>query len=358
MIASGMLVAVALAQAAPKPVSDALPPDLSAQWKKCVQTDPAVTAVPALVAACEVLLARPEPNGRQRALAYYWRAIARSRLADPAPVIADLDRALAVPDVPARERAMMMVARGDVRKFQKRPADARADYARALAIAPGDPAALYARALLAFDEKRYGDARADLTAADGGDLTPALHAKLHVLRGAAFAQTKEFAAALADYNRAVAIAPKDADARYMRAVFYSDQNNYEPALADYVATTELAPRFAGGFNGVCWKLAADLKREFDRARTACDTAVRLDPKDPNIQDSAGLVALQQKRWQDAWHHYDAASRTNPKYASYLYGRGIAALRLGRTAAGNADIAAAVKADPAAAGNYARYGQKP
>lgn len=45
-------------------------------------------------------------------------------------------------------------------------------------------------------------------------------------------------------------------------------------------------------------------------------------------------------------------------ADYLYGRGIAALRLGRDAEGNADLAAAIKLDGKIAEEYARYGVKP
>jgi hypothetical protein len=42
----------------------------------------------------------------------------------------------------------------------------------------------------------------------------------------------------------------------------------------------------------------------------------------------------------------------------LIGRGIAALRLGRTAEGHADIAAATARDPRAAADFARLGVTP
>ena len=45
-------------------------------------------------------------------------------------------------------------------------------------------------------------------------------------------------------------------------------------------------------------------------------------------------------------------------AHYLYGRGIAALRLGRTQEGQADLAAARAADSAVAASYESYGVTP
>jgi tetratricopeptide (TPR) repeat protein len=68
--------------------------------------------------------------------------------------------------------------------------------------------------------------------------------------------------------------------------------------------------------------------------------------------------LKQGRFQDAWNDYDQALRWAPDQAQYLYGRGIAARGLGRAADGEADIAVALRADPAIAHKYALYGVAP
>ena len=70
------------------------------------------------------------------------------------------------------------------------------------------------------------------------------------------------------------------------------------------------------------------------------------------------MGLQQGRAQDAWNDYDAAARKQPGKAGDLYGRGIAELRLGRVADGQADIAAALKLDPKIADTFAGYGVNP
>ena len=71
-----------------------------------------------------------------------------------------------------------------------------------------------------------------------------------------------------------------------------------------------------------------------------------------------MVGLKQGRFQDAWNDYDAAVRINPNGASWVYGRGIAALRLGRTEEARADIARAQALAADVTQFYADYGIRP
>ncbi len=74
--------------------------------------------------------------------------------------------------------------------------------------------------------------------------------------------------------------------------------------------------------------------------------------------SRGLLSLKQRHDQDAWNDYNSAARRTENNAAYLYGRGIAALRLGRTSEGQADIAAATARDANIASLYQGYGVTP
>jgi hypothetical protein len=60
------------------------------------------------------------------------------------------------------------------------------------------------------------------------------------------------------------------------------------------------------------------------------------------------------QWDSAIDDYSSALRFDPKLASSLYGRGLAKLKKGETADGNADIAEA-KAIEANIEDFARYG---
>jgi Flp pilus assembly protein TadD len=72
----------------------------------------------------------------------------------------------------------------------------------------------------------------------------------------------------------------------------------------------------------------------------------------------GLVGIKQGKFAEAWADYDAALRARPGFAGFLYGRGIAALRLGRTEEGKADLAQATQLDANIARTYAGYGVTP
>jgi hypothetical protein len=71
-----------------------------------------------------------------------------------------------------------------------------------------------------------------------------------------------------------------------------------------------------------------------------------------------LVHLRRGEFQAAFADYDAAVRGAPNQIGSRYGRGIARLRLGQTAAGQADIAAASARDPNIAARFAGYGVSP
>lgn len=124
------------------------------------------------------------------------------------------------------------------------------------------------------------------------------------------------------------------------------------AIADADAAARLLPNNADMLNARCWSRAV-ANRELDAARAACDKSLELD-KSPAALDSRGLLGLRQGRWREAWADYNAAVAANPALTGSLYGRGLAALAMGRMAEGEADIAKAMDA----AREYRHYGLTP
>jgi tetratricopeptide (TPR) repeat protein len=82
------------------------------------------------------------------------------------------------------------------------------------------------------------------------------------------------------------------------------------------------------------------------------------PNDANIMDSRGFAYLRLRRLDDGLADYDEALKLNPKQASSLYGRGLAKLKKGDAAGGEADIAAAKAIQADIAEEFARYGVTP
>jgi tetratricopeptide (TPR) repeat protein len=175
----------------------------------------------------------------------------------------------------------------------------------------------------------------------------------YVDRGIAYSAKGDHERAAADFDQAIRLDPKHAVAYANRGTLYLEMGDYDRAIPDLDRAIQLDPNRANYLNEGCW-VHAVANRDLATARTYCDSALRLAPNDVPTLNSRGLVDLQQQRWAD----YDAAARARPGKADDLYGRGIAALRLGRTAEGQADLAAALKLDPKIGETFAGYGIKP
>ena len=165
--------------------------------------------------------------------------------------------------------------------------------------------------------------------------------------------------AIADFDQAIRLNPQDARAIVSRgyAYLYIPQPDYARAIASSDQLVRLDGNNAEYQKFRCWARTL-ANRELDVARGACDAALLIAPNDDGALDRRGMVDLKQQRWQDAWNDYDAAARADSTTASHFYGRGIAALRLGRTAEGQADLAHATQLSANVAQNYAGYGVKP
>lgn len=185
----------------------------------------------------------------------------------------------------------------------------------------------------------------------GGESAVGL-AVAHNNRGNLLADRGDADRAMLDYDEAIRLDPQNADAHYNRGLTYTHRGDYVRAIAGYDEAIRLNPRYSAAYNNRCMMRAMYLTRELDRARADCDAAIRLGGDGPRFLSSRGFLSLRQGRSQDAWNNYDAAIRGQPDFAIPLYGRGIAALRLGRTAEGLADLARATALDATIAQTFA------
>ena len=151
------------------------------------------------------------------------------------------------------------------------------------------------------------------------------------------------------------LAPSDAE-RGMLLFFQSDARlgagEYDAAISDADQAAVLLGENRDVLNAQCWTRAV-ANRELDKARAACDASLAKGAR-PAVLDSRGLVNLREGKWQAAWDDYDAAFTADPMMTGSLYGRGLAALALGRSEDGEADL----KRAATAAQEFARYGLTP
>jgi len=163
----------------------------------------------------------------------------------------------------------------------------------------------------------------------------------YIFRAKSYRVRGDYDRAIEDYGKAIEFFPGDPEIYDERGSAYLSKGDYGQAILDYDRAIALDPTDARFLNSRCWARAV-AGTDLDRARTDCDAALRIS-NEPSILDSRGLVSLKQELFSKAWNDYDAALQAGPS-ASFLYGRGYAAFRLGRKEDGEADITAAVELD--------------
>lgn len=84
-------------------------------------------------------------------------------------------------------------------------------------------------------------------------------------------------------------------------------------------------------------------RELNAAEGNCIRAMQLSDA-PSMFTIRGVLRLRQERDAEAWTDFNIALQGDPRAQQALYGRGIAAMRLGRMGEGRADMDAAAEID--------------
>ena len=74
-------------------------------------------------------------------------------------------------------------------------------------------------------------------------------------RGICWKAKKQYAKAIADYNKAIEISPKNAKTYYNLGNIWLTKKQYDKAIADYNKAIEINPRYARAYGnrGICWK---------------------------------------------------------------------------------------------------------
>jgi tetratricopeptide (TPR) repeat protein len=237
---------------------------------------------------------------------------------------------------------------------------------------PGDAAGYAARAAMASSRRDYAAALADLDRAIA--MAPDVGRYFYQRAGLQLALQKP-ALAAADLSAARKLAPTDPEillahsrmafrqgdrktaledakmadkeVRLTLAQTYDDLGEREAAITNF--DTWLSFRKEDGLRATALNgrcySRAVLNRDLDKALSDCNEAVRLAPNNGYILDSRGLVHLRRGENKEAVADYTAALKASPNHALWRYERSIAEAKLGQADAAKSDREAAVAADP-------------
>jgi tetratricopeptide (TPR) repeat protein len=172
-------------------------------------------------------------------------------------------------------------------------------------------------------------------------------------RGLAYEKKGDLDRALSDYTAAINISYDYANAFANRAKIYEKRRDYDRALKDFNEAIRIQPASGNFWNDRCWIRA--ITSAAQQALADCNEAIRLGPTNAAKFDSRGVTYLKLAQWDLAISDFNSALQLNSQMASSLYGRGLAKSKAGDAAGGNADMAAATRARPGIAGEFAGYG---
>ena len=110
-------------------------------------------------------------------------------------------------------------------------------------------------------------------------------ATIYFYRGKAYGKKKEYDRAISDFNQALLLNPKYANAFNNRGITYYYKKDYDRAIADFNQALLLNPKDAAAFNNR--GIAYNDKKEYERAIADFNQALLLNPKDAEAFNNRG-----------------------------------------------------------------------
>tara|TARA_R110001606_G_scaffold74462_3_gene172557 strand:+ start:7706 stop:10648 length:2943 start_codon:yes stop_codon:yes gene_type:complete len=281
--------------------------------------------------------------------AYAWanRGITYAHMKNVAAANADLNRAEEIDprvEVIFHGRAVLAMAANDI-------PSAVAALTRAIDMKDKNSWALEQRVNLNFFRGDYDSAMADAKTLLDYDPTSFTGA---YFKAKTLSQTERYQEALSYLDSNEPKISNEMDFQLMRAEIHVQMADFEAARESYGLIRSNADGNSRQFNALCWSLAT-VNFDLETALHDCDAALKLEPGEPAYLDSKAMVLLRMGRYQEAIEMYDQALKKSADFAVSQYGRGLAKIKSGDLAGGQADLKAAERLHPGISAEYKHMG---
>jgi tetratricopeptide (TPR) repeat protein/S1-C subfamily serine protease len=220
-----------------------------------------------------------------------------------------------------------------------RPEEALVAIEQAISLQNNNANLYNEKALILSELKRYPEAEAAHNQAIKLNPRSAFYSN----RGVLYDNQGKVDLALADYNKALALNPNDADACNNRGLLYYNQGKVDLALADYNQALELDPNNVDAYNnrGNLY----DDQGKVDLALPDYNQAIVLNPKYATAHYNRGVLYYNQGKVDLALDDYNQAISINPNLAQAYYSRGNLYQKQGKLDLALADYNQAIVLNP-------------
>jgi len=281
--------------------------------------------------------------------AYAWanRGITYAHMKNAAAAKADLDRAESIDprvEVIFHGRAVLAQAANDI-------PSAIAALTRAIDLKAKNSWALERRADLYFSRGDYDRSMADAQTLLDFDPTSVSGA---YYKAKSLSQKERYEEALSFLDSSDPKISGDMDFQLIRAEIHVQMGETESAREIYAQIRSGAEGNGRQYNALCWSLAT-VNFDLETALLDCNAALKLEPGEPAYLDSRAMVFLRQGKYEDAIDSYDQALEKSADFAVSRYGRGLAKLKKGDVAGGEADLNEAERLQPGTAAYFKLFG---
>ncbi|MGD8382892.1 MAG: tetratricopeptide repeat protein, partial [Syntrophobacterales bacterium] len=118
-------------------------------------------------------------------------------------------------------------------------------------------------------------------------------------RGGTYLIKGQYDKAISDYNKAIELNQRHAEAYNARGGAYLAKGQYDKAISDFSMAIELNRRYAEAYSnrGGAYALG---KGQYDLAIADCTKAIELNPKDAGAYNNRGFAYYSKGKYDKAW----------------------------------------------------------
>lgn len=166
------------------------------------------------------------------------------------------------------------------------------------------------------------------------------YAEAYFQRAGIYADAGRDAEAIADYNKALALAPKETRFLNMKGLFLLTRQQYDEASATFTEATKIDPSFAKAYNNR--GLVELARRDFAAAARDFQKGIEIDPKYVDAYNNFGFACYQNGDDAKALKAFNQALELSPDYFNAYNNRAMLYMRAEKFAEAAEDFTKAIE----------------